>query len=137
MPSTVDSFSFLGAGWSFPPAPAGATDIAMVSEEEDVRQAILLILQTAKGERLMRPDFGCGLRKLAFAPLNTTTKTLVRKEVQDALIEWEPRIDVQEITVTNDHSTPSVLQIDIRYQVRSTNTFYNLVFPFYLQEQRP
>jgi len=131
-----DLESFLGRGWAFPPMPVGASDTALVGEEEDVRQAILLILETAQGERVMRPDFGCGLRRLVFEPLSTTLKTLVRKEVEDALVAWEPRIDVREVNVVTPREQGRLL-VDIRYVVRSTNTFYNLVYPFYLQERRP
>src|SRR5687768_399964 len=109
----------------------------MVEDEEDVRQAILLILETTKGERVMRPDFGCGLRRLVFQPMSAALKTLVRKEVEDALVAWEPRIDVERVTVAEHRSVRGGLLIDIRYNVRATNTFYNLVYPFYLREQRP
>jgi uncharacterized protein len=129
--------SFLGRGWALPVAPAGAGDLAMTEDGEDVRQAILLILETSKGERIMRPDFGCGLRRLVFQPISAALKTLVRKEVEDALIAWEPRIDVASVAVTDHRSVRGALLIDIRYAVRVTNTFYNLVYPFYLQEQRP
>jgi phage baseplate assembly protein W len=129
--------SFLGRGWSFPVAPDGTGDVVMTEDEMDVRQAILLILETSKGERAMRPDFGCGLRRLVFEPMSAALKTLVRKEVQDALVAWEPRIDVQSVTVTEDKNLRGGLAIEIRYLVRATNTFYNLVYPFYLQEQRP
>jgi phage baseplate assembly protein W len=112
-------------------------DVAMADDAEDVRQAILLILETSKGERVMRPDFGCGLRRLVFQPLSTALKTLVRREVEEALVTWEPRIDLRSVTVTEDPRTRGALLIDIRYQVRATNTFYNLVYPFYLQERRP
>lgn len=118
-------------------ARAGADDVAMTEDEEDVRQAILLILETTKGERVMRPDFGCGLQRLVFEPMSTALKTLVRKEVEEALVTWEPRIDVQSVSVAEDRRTRGGLLIDIRYAVRTTNTFYNLVFPFHLQEQRP
>ena len=129
--------SFLGRGWAFPVAPERTTDILMAEDAQDVRQAILLILETSKGERVMRPDFGCGLRRLVFEPMSAALKTLVRKEVQDALVAWEPRIDVQSVTVTEEKSIRGGLSIDIRYVIRATNTFYNLVYPFYLQEQRP
>lgn len=136
MSSARTTSSFLGRGWAFPVARAGA-DVAMTDDEEDVRQAILLILETAKGERAMRPDFGCGLRRLVFQPMSAALKTLVRKEVEDALVAWEPRIDVESVTVSEHRSIRGALSIDIRYAVRATNTFYNLVYPFYLQEQRP
>jgi phage baseplate assembly protein W len=129
--------SFLGRGWAFPVAAAGPDDVATAQDEDDVRQAILIILRTAKGERVMRPDFGCGLQRLVFAPMNAAIKTLARKEVEEALIAWEPRIDVKTVTVTEDPRTRGTLLIDIRYVVRATNTFYNLVYPFFLAEQRP
>ena len=129
--------SFLGRGWAFPVAPDRTADILMAEDGQDVRQAILLILETSKGERVMRPDFGCGLRRLVFEPMSAALKTLVRKEVQDALVAWEPRIDVQSVMVTEEKSIRGGLSIDIRYVIRATNTFYNLVYPFYLQEQRP
>ena len=129
--------SFLGRGWAFPVAPARTGDILLTEEGEDVRQAILLILETSKGERAMRPDFGCGLRRLVFEPMSAALKTLVRKDVEAALVAWEPRIDVRSVTVTEEKSVRGALSIDIRYVVRASNTFYNLVHPFYLQEQRP
>ena len=129
--------SFLGRGWSFPVDRDRTGEIATAEDAEDVRQAILLILETARGERAMRPDFGCGLRRLVFEPMSAALKTLVRRDVEDALIAWEPRIDVQSVTVTEQRGVLGALVIDIRYAVRATNTFYNLVYPFYLQEQRP
>jgi uncharacterized protein len=129
--------SFLGRGWAFPVAAAGPDDMAMAEDAEDVRQSILIILRTAKGERAMRPDFGCGLQRLVFQPINAALKTLARKEVQEALVAWEPRIDVNSVTVTEDPRARATLLIDIRYLVRTTNTFYNLVYPFFLAEQRP
>jgi phage baseplate assembly protein W len=129
--------SFLGRGWAFPVVAAGRDDVAMVQDAEDIRQAILIILRTAKGERVMRPDFGCGLQRLVFQPISATLKTLARKEVEEALIAWEPRIDVKTVTVTEDARARGTLLIDIRYLVRTTNTFYNLVYPFFLAEQRP
>jgi len=109
----------------------------MADDADDVRQAILIILRTAKGERVMRPDFGCGLQRLVFQPISSALKTLARKEVEEALVAWEPRIDVKTVTVTEDARARGTLLIDIRYVVRSTNTFYNLVYPFFLAEQRP
>jgi phage baseplate assembly protein W len=85
----------------------------------------------------MRPDFGCGLRRLVFEPMSATTKALVRQEVQNALVAWEPRIDLKAVAVEEDRKIRGGLLVEIRYVVRATNTFYNLVYPFYLQEQRP
>jgi len=129
--------SFLGRGWAFPVIAPGPDDVAMAEDAEDVRQAILIILRTAKGERVMRPDFGCGLQRLVFQPISAALKTLARKEVEEALVVWEPRIDVKSVTVTEDPRARGTLLIDIRYVVRATNTFYNLVYPFFLTEERP
>ena len=129
--------AFLGVGWSFPVQADGATgDAKMVAYEEDIRQALLLILETEPGERVMRPDFGAGLRGLVFEPLNTTTMSMVQHRVQQALVTWEPRINLREVLVTMDAAERTRLNIQISYEVRTTNTFYNWVYPFYLQEGR-
>lgn len=133
----MDVKAFLGRGWAFPVQPEGGGELALVAHEEDIRQAIRIILGTGLGERVMHPDFGCGLRALAFEPLSTTTVALARHRVEQALILWEPRIDVLEVRAAPDASRPGLLLIDIGYRVRSTNTFYNLVYPFYMQEGRP
>lgn len=125
--------AFLGRGWAFPIAPGEGRRIAQAAGEEDIRQAILLILGTARGERVMRPDFGAGLRELVFEPLTTTTLALVRHRVEEALITWEPRIDDIRVEVTAE-GPRGRLRIEVGYRVRATNTFYNLVYPFYLVE---
>lgn len=131
----ADAKAFLGRGWAFPVAVDAHGAIATAEYEEDIRQAILIILDTDPGERVMRPDFGAGLQALVFEPINTHTLALARHRVEQALILWEPRID--NVTVKVD-AQPSLgrMNIDIRYRVRTTNTFYNLVYPFYLQEGR-
>lgn len=125
--------AFLGRGWAFPFALDTAGEVGLVELEEDIRQSVLIILQTRPGERAMRPDFGAGLHALAFEPISAATTALVRHRVEQALIAWEPRID--EIAV-NVSAEPALgrLNIEVRYRVRSTNTFYNLVYPFYLME---
>jgi phage baseplate assembly protein W len=125
--------AFLGTGWAFPPSADNKGDIALSAFEEDVRQAILVILGTSKGERVMRPDFGAGLRALVFEPINATTAELVRFRVEEALIQWEPRIDHLQVRVTAE-PLRGMLNIRIDYRIRATNTFYNLVYPFYLFE---
>jgi phage baseplate assembly protein W len=127
------SKAFLGRGWSFPVRPDAAGAITMAAYEEDVRQAILIILRTNPGERVMRPDFGAGLDALVFEPIGATTTALVKHRVEQALILWEPRIDNIGVEVEAT-SKEGRLDIGIRYRVRATNTFYNLVYPFYLRE---
>lgn len=124
--------AFLGVGWRFPVQP-DVIDIALSAYEEDIREAIQIILGTNFNERVMRPDFGAGLNALVFEPLNPTTIALTKKRVNDALTIWEPRIDNIIVQVTPD-LRQSLLLIDVRYRVRVTNTFYNLVYPFYFME---
>ncbi len=130
--------AFLGRGWAFPIQPGPSGEVLMVEYEEDIRQSIRIILGTNPGERVMRPDFGAGLNALVFEPVNTTTMALVQHRVELALVTWEPRINVQSVQVSTSPQERNLLLIEINYQVRHTNTFYNLVYPFYLLEgERP
>jgi phage baseplate assembly protein W len=131
----IDPKAFLGRGWAFPVHADAQGAVATAEYEEDIRQAIRIILDTDPGERVMRPDFGAGLRALVFEPINTSTMALARHRVERALVLWEPRIDSVGVLVRADPPIGK-LYIDIRYRVRRTNTFYNLVYPFYLQEGR-
>lgn len=126
----------LGVGWAFPIQPDPSGDVALVAQEEDIRQSIRIILGTAPGERVMRPDFGAGLRALVFEPISTTTLVLAEYRVREALNHWEPRIDSITVAVSAERERGRLL-INIRYRVRSTNLFNNLVYPFYLEEGRP
>lgn len=129
--------SFLGRGWAFPVAgDRQGTEVQTVSGDEDVRQAILIILRTERGERLMRPEFGAGLRALIYEVSGIATHRLVQRRVEESLVTWEPRIDGVDVRVASDAGEPNVLRIHIEYRVRTTNTFYNLVYPFYLAEQK-
>lgn len=127
--------AFLGRGWAFPVAPAADAGTALAQYEDDVRQAIRIIIGTEKGERVMRPDFGAGLRAMLFEPLRTTTLALIRHRVEEALVLWEPRIDKVAVEVTALPPNGEV-EIAVRYRVRLTNSFYNLVYPFFTQELR-
>ena len=124
---------FLGRGWSFPvePAPDG---LAFAAEEAKIQQSILIILGTARGERVMRPDFGSRLRELVFAPRTSSTSALAAHYVTEALTAWEPRIDVLRVQAGATDALSGVLEISIDYRVRATNSEFNLVYPFYLKE---
>ncbi len=126
---------FLGRGWSFPVAVDASGRIALSDYENDIREALRIILLTAKGERVMRPDFGAGLHDFVFESMSATTIGRVQSAVRDALIEWEPRIQVLEVNVAAERGAVGKLLIDIDYKVRATNNRFNLVFPFYLKEQ--
>ena len=123
---------FLGRGWSFPIAADGGR-IVEVGQDDKIRQAIEIILRTAPGERVARPDFGCGIHDLVFESLSSDMLGRVISTVSEALAAWEPRIDVLEVNAQPDAEQPNRLLIEIDYRVRSTNSRLNLVFPFYLQ----
>ncbi len=126
---------FLGRGWKFPVAvDARTARISMSEYEQDIKESIWIILSTSKGERVMRPDFGCGIHDLVFAPINTTTVNLVENTVREALTLWEPRIELIKVEVSAERSDEGKLLVSIDYRVRVTNNRFNLVYPFYLKE---
>lgn len=127
------SVDFLGRGWGFPVQHDGKGSIATADYEESIPQAIWMILATAPGERVMRPDFGCGLHDLVFAVNDATTASRVAAEVRRALLLWEPRIDLLDVTAAPDAADATRLLIRIEYKVRATNSRQNLVYPFYLE----
>jgi phage baseplate assembly protein W len=128
--------AFLGRGWAFPVQTGAGGEIAEAEYETDVHEAVRLVLGTNLGERVMLPQFGSGLRALLFEPLTATTRSLVELRVREALVRYEPRIDVLGVKVELRTGAEAAVLVDVDYRVRSTNTFYNLVYPFYLQEAR-
>ena len=124
---------FLGTGIAFPLSVTEEGLLAMNALDDHVRQSILLILQTARGERVMRPGFGCDLNELVFEPLRQTTFTLAEHHVKEALIRYEPRIVVLGVQVGVNPEQQDRLLIRLRYRVRSTDTTFNLVYPFYVE----
>ena len=127
---------FLGRGWKFPVQPDGDGALRFVEFDDDIREAIRIILETSPGERVMRPDFGCGISGYVFASLDATTVTSIENAVREALTRWEPRIDVQDVKADRSRVADGVLLIEISYVVRSTNARENVVYPFYLTEGR-
>ena len=125
---------FLGRGWKYPVCVDSSHEIAMSEYDKDIEESILIILGTAKGERIMRPDFGCGIHDMVFASINSATLTVMENSVQEALLSWEPRIDLIEIKVNAEQAQNGKVIISIDYSVRNTNKRYNLVYPFYLSE---
>lgn len=126
------SASFLGIGWKLPVSLEDGR-IAMAEYEESIRDSIWIILATARGERKMRPDFGCGIHDLVFAVHSGETSGRVASEVRQALILWEPRIDLIDVSARTDEAEPTRLLIQIEYRVRATNNRFNLVYPFYVE----
>jgi Bacteriophage baseplate protein W len=128
------SRDFLGKGWKFPVKVDGSGRIVLSEFEEDIREAVRIILLTAKGERVMRPEFGTGLHNFVFETMSVTNIGTIQAAIQNALIEWEPRIELLSVSVEADQGEVGKLLINIDYEVRATNTQFNLVFPFYLSQ---
>ena len=131
----IERKDFLGRGWAMPVALDPRTGlVASVAYEEDIRQSIMIILQTAPGERVMRPNFGCGIHELVFTAVDSTAIQRIRSVVDEALRRCEARIDVLSIEVDEDATIQGRLLVEIEYRVRKTNQVGNLVFPFYFRE---
>lgn len=122
---------FIGRGWGFPLRVTPTGGIGLVGREQEIEEAIRLVLGTAPGERPMRPEFGCGVHDYVFSPTDGATAGRIAHEVRSALQRWEPRIDVEDVVVALDPDEEGVLYIDVHYVLRSTNDRRNLVFPFY------
>lgn len=122
---------FVGAGWSFPLGVTTQGGIALARREQELEQAMRLILATYPGERPMRPDFGSKLRDFVFRSATVDTAAALAYEVQQALTRWEPRVDIEDVDVTVDPWEHNTLYIDVAYSVKGENDKRNLVFPFY------
>jgi phage baseplate assembly protein W len=132
---TAERKDFLGRGWSMPVELDPRTGkVASVAYEEDIRQSIFIILETAPGERVMRPNFGCGIHELVFTALDSTAIQRIRSVVEEALRRGEARIDLLAVNVNEEVTSEGQLLVEIEYRVRKTNQTGNLVFPFYFRE---
>jgi len=129
-----DARNFLGIGWKFPIRINTRGGFSFSRHEQDIEEAIWIILSTAKGERVMEPDFGCGIHDYVFAPNNPATRGSISFEVQKSLAEFEPRIDDADVRVESFPDSDNRLLIYVDYRVRSNNSKRNLVYPFYLTE---
>ncbi|RAS65545.1 hypothetical protein C8D87_10492 [Lentzea atacamensis] len=123
---------FIGRGLSFPVRTDATGSVALVDGDREIVESIRLILATAPGERPMRPEFGCAIHDLVFAPADSTTAGQIAYEVRLSLERWEPRIDLTDVIVDFAEADNGTLLIDIRYTLRNTNDPRNLVFPFYV-----
>lgn len=127
--------SFLGTGWSFPPAfTKRPCQVLMVSDEQDIMQSLQILLSTRHGERIMQPEYGCNLDVLLFEPVTTSLITFVKDLIEKAVLYHEPRIDLKRIDIQTGQIMDGLLLIELDYVIRSTNSRYNLVYPFYLKE---
>ncbi len=129
------SKAFLGRGWKFPIRVDEATGKFLQSEhEEDIAEAIRIIIWTSKGERVMRPSFGSGIDRYLFEGTDDMTLRLIESEIREAILMWEPRVHEVAVTVERDAAKPERVLIHVQYEVRSTNNLFNQVYPFYLHE---
>jgi phage baseplate assembly protein W len=122
---------FLGVGWAFPVSVDARGRIALARQERDIEEAVQMILLTPKGQRVMRPDFGCQIHDLTFSPNDATTAGLAAYYVKEALGMWEPRIRVQDVSTSIDPRNASRLLVEIHYEIKASHDRRSLVFPFY------
>ncbi|MEE8573803.1 MAG: GPW/gp25 family protein [Thermodesulfobacteriota bacterium] len=127
--------SFLGIGWGFPPEfNSTSGDVKMVSEEDDIKESIRIILFTAPGERLMNPTFGCALNYFVFNKMDASTLTEIKDEIERAILFFEPRITLDDVIINTDKAYEGILNIEMDYTIRRTNSRRNVVYPFYFNE---
>ncbi len=130
--------SFLGTGWSFPPAfNRNAANVEMVSDEEDIRQSLNILLSTSLGERVMQPKYGCNLNDYLFEGLSSSTIGYIKERVANSILYYEPRIIAEKIEVTADDSTDLIegkFTISVEYSIPGTNSRFNYVYDFYQNE---
>ncbi|OCA03060.1 GPW/gp25 family protein [Akkermansia glycaniphila] len=126
--------AFLGKGWSFPPEFGKRSHgVNMVDGDEDIQQSLCVLLSCSPGERVHRPDYGCDLRRYAFEAMDTAAQTLLRNEIERAVILFEPRIRLISVEFKIDHEQ-GILRILLDYTINSVNRRSNMVYPFYLNE---
>jgi phage baseplate assembly protein W len=133
--SNSSDASFLGKGWGFPPRfSQNGRDVLQVSEQEDIQQSLLILLSTAQGERIMQEDFGCDLQRFMYEEISQSLINSLTLLISDAVLYYEPRIVLNALAIDESEQTQGVLNINIDYTVKSTNSRFNLVYPFYLNE---
>ena len=126
---------FLGAGWSFPPEfTANGGQVLTVEGVENVHKSVVIILQTSLGERAMREEFGGSLKEFQFEPLSAKLVADIKEHVRIALLRNEPRVDFENVTITQDDNVDGMILVRLQYSIKSNNTRFNLVFPFYINE---
>ncbi len=133
----TDAPDFVGRGWTFPPSVDARGRIALAGGIEEIEGAMRMVLLTAPGERVMRPEFGCRAWDYVFQPMNPNTLGMIETAVEEALRRWEPRVTVEAVDASEDRSQPGSVSVAVEYSVRETNDRRNLVVPFYEIGQEP
>lgn len=135
MEDIVMNNSFLGTGWSFPPSfEKSSGEVNMTSGEDDIQSSLHILLTTRMGERVMQPTYGCNLDELVFESLTSTTRSYIRDLVKTAILYFEPRIKLNKVDLDDSRDLEGVILISVDYTVRTTNTRFNYVFPYYINE---
>jgi len=126
---------FLGRGWSFPPDfTLPVAGVAMLQDDADVASSLEILLSTIPGERVMQPLYGCNMSELVFEELDTRIKTLMADKIESAILYFEPRVTLQSVRLDDSRITEGVVLIQVIYVVKTTNSRFNFVFPYYVQE---
>jgi len=127
--------TFLGVGWKFPPTfDKTSGSVMLVSEEEDIKESLNILLSTKPGERIMIPEYGCNLQKMVFEGIGVSTITQIKSMIQDAILFFEPRIILENIEVSKDSENDGLLLVNLVYTIRKTNKRSNMVYPYYVIE---
>ena len=131
----MNNSSFLGRGWTFPPVFENKRgSVVMVSDEDDILQSLKIILSTRRGERLTNPYFGCAMHDYLFNPIDDITKYMIVDAIKSAILDYEPRIDLEEVNVDLSEQLDGTVNVELVYLIRKINVRSNIVFPFYKLE---
>ena len=131
----MEQEDFLGTGWSFPPTfNLSEKKVEMVSDEEDIRQSLEILLSTRLGERVLLSEYGCGINTMPFENITVTLLTKMKAIIKKAILLYEPRIDLEEVFFTSPKSEEGIVNIQLQYSIRATNSRLNFVYPFYIKE---
>lgn len=131
-----NDMSFLGTGWSFPVSfDQTRCEVNCSTEADDIRESLIILLNTTPGERIMQPGFGCGLRSLLFDSISESEKNVIEDMISRSVLLYEPRVELLSVSIATDKTSKTgAIQIELNYLIRSVNTRSNIVFPFYLSE---
>lgn len=131
----MEEKQFLGTGWSFPPTFSKTQkSLLTVSGELDIKQSLEILMTTSPGERVLRSDFGCGITAMSFENMTVTMMTKLKRLIEKSILKYEPRIDLENVSLKNSIELEGILYIQIHYRVRTTNSRSNFVYPFYIKE---
>ena len=127
--------TFLGVGWKFPPTfDKNTKSVEMVSEDQDIKESLFILLSTRSGERIMLPEYGCDTQNLIFDAIDTTSISIMKRMIERAILYFEPRISLDQIDIQFDNQLEGLLNINLDYTIRKTNTRSNMVYPYYIIE---